>query len=198
MLTSVKNIPDALIYEIDRGEPIYYREYQTVLDNKSTIENVMGSSLLQSAIITQLVLQLGSKLSHRFLLLTNELGIVFSDTSRRAADIALVSHERLKGRSLNNRYIDFPPDIVIEVDTKAELKETADTFSYYHTKTRQLLDFGVRQVVWIFTDLATIMVAEPDQDWQLIDWQKDIHVAGEVINVATLVEQVKSTYGLDM
>lgn len=194
MSTSVQHVPEALIYEVDRGEPIFYRGYQSVLNNGQPLEDIIGSSILQSAIITQLVLRLGAALSNQFLFLSNELGIVFSDASRRAADIALVRRERLSGKKLDNKYIDFPPDIIIEVDTKAEFDETTDTLSYYHTKTRQLLDFGVKQVVWIFTDLATVLVAEPDQDWQLIDWKKDITIAGETINLAALVEDIKKTY----
>lgn len=50
-----KKIPDALIYEVMDGKPIYYRGYKEVLSGKKSIEDIMASSTLQAFIITYLL-----------------------------------------------------------------------------------------------------------------------------------------------
>ena len=49
-----RNVPDYLIYEIMDGKPIYYRGFREVLSGKKQAEEIMGSSLLQSYIVTYL------------------------------------------------------------------------------------------------------------------------------------------------
>ena len=41
-----KKIPEALVYEIMNGKPIYYNDYQLVINKEKTIDEVMGSSSL--------------------------------------------------------------------------------------------------------------------------------------------------------
>jgi len=70
-----ENIPEALIYEIMDGEPLYYRGYKDVLNNKKSLDDIMGSSGLQSFIIQYILeilyIKVGRKLYH---FLTNEVG----------------------------------------------------------------------------------------------------------------------------
>ncbi|RME12022.1 MAG: Uma2 family endonuclease, partial [Aquificota bacterium] len=42
-----RRVPEVLIYEMKRGKPIYYRDYQKVLSGEKTPEEVMGSSKIQ-------------------------------------------------------------------------------------------------------------------------------------------------------
>lgn len=44
-------VPEALIYEMDEGTPIYYRGYREVLSGAKTTEQVMGSGILQAVLI---------------------------------------------------------------------------------------------------------------------------------------------------
>lgn len=94
----------------------------------------MGSSLLQAAIIGKLLQLIGLHFGDRYLVLTNELGILFSKKHRRAADIAIVDREKVKDKLLENRYLDIPPKVVIEIDTKADREQVEDTFGYFHQK----------------------------------------------------------------
>ncbi len=58
-------------------------------------------------------------------------------------------------------------------------------------KTDQLLDFGVEKVIWIFTDSEKVMVAQKDQNWQLLHWNKDVHVFDNAsLNIAELIEAI--------
>ena len=45
-------VPDYLIYEMMRGKPIYYKNYEKILNQQATFEEIMGSSGLQSLILS--------------------------------------------------------------------------------------------------------------------------------------------------
>ncbi|MEM6965713.1 MAG: Uma2 family endonuclease, partial [Bacteroidota bacterium] len=159
------NISDHLIYEMVEGKPIYYRGYQAYLNGNKQLEELKGSSYLQSAIITHLVFILMSKLnSNEYRVLTNELGLQFKN-GWRAVDIAIVEKEQLRLVQEKNKYLNIPPKIVIEIDTKAEMETPDDLYGYFHHKTEQLLEFGVEKVIWIFTSSEKVMIAEQQQDW---------------------------------
>ena len=151
----------------------------------------MGSSYLQSVIITRLVITLGGLLDlNKYEILSNEVGLQIDKNSWRAADIAICNKEKLKDIPLNNKYLQIAPEIVIEIDTKAHLEAIENPFGYYHDKTEQLLQFGVQKVFWIFTQNKKVMIAEKGADWITIDWTKDIEVfAGVAFNTAGIVEE---------
>ena len=189
--STVQTIPESLIYEMVDGQPIYYRGYQDYLSGEKQLEELMGSSFIQSMIVTRLVIALGGLLdSKKYEILTNELGLQFKNKSWRAADIAICRKEDLRAVALDNKYLGVPPQIVIEIDTKADLSEVPDSFSYYQKKTDQLLDFGVEKVIWIFTDTKKVMVAEPNQNWQISPWNKEVQVIDNVVvTLQKLVEE---------
>ncbi len=82
---------------------------------------------------------------------------------------------------LSDKYLEVAPKIVIEVDTKADLSEIPDSFSYYQKKTDQLLDFGVEKVIWIFTDTKKVMIAELNQNWQISPWEREILILDNAV-----------------
>ncbi|HMQ49590.1 MAG TPA: Uma2 family endonuclease [Saprospiraceae bacterium] len=179
MSSAVKTIPGHYIYELDEGKPIYYKGYKQDLSQNINLDP-KGSSLLQSLIITQLVVLLHQKLSDQYHILTNELGLQLSKGNRRAADIAIFEKKQLSTAQIANKYTNVPPKVVIEIDTKAEIEVIQDTFAYYNRKTEQLLGFGVKKVIWVFTDTQKVLIASPEQDWQLINWSKEIEIWDEV------------------
>ena len=149
----------------------------------------MGSSLLQSLVITRLVVAISQKLSTSHYIFTNELGLQFSKGNWRAADIAIYEKSQIDIKKVTNKYTKIPPKVVIEIDTKADIEDIKDTFNYYNKKTDQLLEFGVERVVWIFTDSKKILIASHKQDWTLINWSKEIQIFENfTINIAKLVE----------
>ena len=50
-----KKIPDAFIYEIMDGKPLYYKWYKEAIRTKQNAESVRGASSLQAFIITYLL-----------------------------------------------------------------------------------------------------------------------------------------------
>ena len=64
--------------------------------------------------------------------------------------------------------------------------------NYYNRKTQQLLDFGVKKVIWIFTGEQKIMVAEADQDWITSNWDKTIAIMDNIaINIQEIIDEAK-------
>ena len=49
---------------------------------------------------------------------------------------------------MNHAMRNIPEQLIYEmVDGKAELEEVKDSFSYFHKKTDELLEFGVEKVI---------------------------------------------------
>ena len=173
-----------------KGKPIYYKGYQDVLDGNKQFEELMGSSYIQSLIITNLVLLLGKKLPEAYRVLTNEIGLQFAKKSWRAADIAIFEKKKLKKSDKGNKYIGVPPEIVIKIDTKASIEEVKDTLGYFYKKTDELLAFGVKKVRWIFTDSKKVMIATKNTNWETHNWDKDIEIMkGIKVNIQQIIDE---------
>ena len=179
-------IPEALIYEMVEGKPIYYRGWQDVLKGEKTIEQIMASSLMQSYLVGEVFAATHVALRKKYILGTNEAGIKFKKGDWRAADICLWTKVSLKGTPLHDHYSQIIPEIVIEVDTKAD---TLTIPTYYLDKTKHLHKNGVRRVVWIFTSPEQVMVAEKGEKWTIQDWSESVEVAdGFMLNVKELID----------
>jgi Uma2 family endonuclease len=190
MKSAIQNIPDELVYEMVKGKPIYYKGYLDVLSGQKQLQEIMGSSYLQSLIITNLVLLLGKFLPNTYRVLTNEIGLQFAKKSWRAADIAIFEKKKLKTSAKENKYIGVPPKIVIEIDTKANIEEVKDTLGYFHLKTDELLDFGVEKVLWIFTDSKKVMIATKEKSWETHNWDKDISILNDIrFNIQQIIDE---------
>ena len=100
------------------GKPIYYKGYQEVMQGKKQPEEIMGSSFFLSLIISRLLRFLLNCLPEVYEVLTNELSLQFSKKHWRAADIAIYHKEQLRNIPLQNKYLEIPPKIVFEIDTK--------------------------------------------------------------------------------
>ena len=188
MDSSSQKIPEALIYEMDDGQPIYYKGYEEFISGGKEGRDVFAINLLQSSIITQLIFLLGDKLSQSFLVLTNQVGIELSKQSWRCVDIAIVDKVKAAMQKDHNKYLEFAPEAVIEIDIKASLDEISSPSSYFHKKTDQLLEFGIKKVIWIFTDSKKVMVAEPNRPWQTFDWDITFEVfEGIEANISIIV-----------
>lgn len=175
-----RKIPKELIYEMTRGSPIYYRDYDKVLAGGKTLEEVMGNSGLQSYLITLILNLLLSKLSDKYVVLSNEVGFKFPPKSRRNLDIAIFEKEKVKDSLLKDEYIAVPPKVVIEVDTKADLKKYGDVTHYINEKTDDLLGSGVERVIWALTKERKVMVAEKGKRWFITDWDDEINYIEDI------------------
>lgn len=186
-------IPDALIYEMDEGRPIYYRGYRDVISKTKTLEQVMGCSIIQSLLATLISYFVKENFPRNYVCLGNELGLKLGLHSRRNLDLAVYDKNLLPDRSVlfSNRYAQVPPQIVFEIDTKASLSDFDDPTDYYHRKTEQLLAFGVEKVVWVFTGSRKYLFAEPGQKWSIGNWTDDLELLpGIVLNIEQLLDTV--------
>ena len=186
-----KKIPKALIYEMRYGSPIYYRDYDKVLSGEKKLEEVVGSSGLQFWIIDLIVRFLHKSLdSRKYQLGYNEAGFKFAPRSWYNLDIGIWEKEEIKPFLKRNELVPIPPLVVIEVDTKADLRKFTTPQDYFHRKTQDLLDHGVERVIWIFTKDKKVWIAERGSPWLIVDWNYEIPIVeGLSFNLQKLTEE---------
>ena len=181
---------ESMIYEMDEGTPIYYRGYRQVLNGAKSPEQIMGSSILRSLVIKLIQEFLDRQLGQTHKALSNEIGIQYKKQSWRNVDIAVYSMKELSRnrRKIADKYASFPPDMVFEIDTKADLEPDKNLVAYAFRKTQQLLDFGVQLVVWIFTADEKFIIARPGQRWEIGNWNENIEIqSGLMLNISSLI-----------
>lgn len=186
-------IPTSLIYEIKDGKPIYYKDYDKVLQGEKHIEEVMGSSFIQSFIISVIVEYLFEKLDKKkYTVLFDEIGFSFNK-SKRSLDIAIYSNKDLKTINVRNTYIKIAPKVVIEVDTKADLKRYSNSFDFYvREKTQDLLDAGVEKVIWFSSYDKKVLIAQKSKDWIIKPWNKEVEIVDNIrLNLENLIKNKK-------
>ncbi|MPR34210.1 Uma2 family endonuclease [Salmonirosea aquatica] len=169
-------VPDYLIYEIMDGQPIHYKGYRDVMLGSKKFSEIMGSSALQSLIVTYLVVLLGNLLKgSKYRMLTSEVGIHLDKRNNLAGDVLIFDKERMPIESIGEHFANVPPKIAIEVDILADPSDI-DPTTYVFNKTQKLLDFGVEKVIWITTKAKKVTVATAHTDWQTMDWNREIEV----------------------
>jgi Uma2 family endonuclease len=191
MPTAVQHIPKQLIYEMIEGNPIYYKGYKEYLNGDKQLEELMGSSILQSFLVTKISFLLQQQLGADYEVYSGELGIQFGKNSWRSADIAIFEAALLTKIPLDNKYISVAPKAVIEIDTKAAVEAIENPFDYYYKKTDELLDFGVERVVWILTDSKKVMIAEKNKSkWEVCQWQESVLILNDIaINLEAIIQR---------
>lgn len=184
-------IPKELVYERIKGRPVYYKGYEEVLKGEKSLEEVVGSSDLQSWIIMSIIEFLLINLDKtKYKILSNELGFKAKDKSVYGLDIGIFEREKIK--ELKGKYIETPPEVVIEVDIKADLKGFEDNTDYIYQKINGLLSSGIGKVIWIFTKSKKVWIATKDKKWEISGWNEDIEILDNVnINIEKLLKEEK-------
>ncbi|MFN0239004.1 Uma2 family endonuclease [Hydrogenobacter sp. Uz 6-8] len=174
-----------------RGKPIYYRDYQKVLSGEKTPEEVMGSSKIQWFILYLIYSYLVQKLDrNRYIIATNEAGFKTTKGSWRNLDIAIFEKEKLLREGIDHRYTAVAPEVVIEIDTKADLTKYGDFMNYCREKTQELLDAGVKKVIWYTTFDKKVMIAEEGKKWFITGWDEEVEIIEDIkINLQNLLEE---------
>lgn len=193
MKTKYQSVPEVLLYEMIDGNAIYYNGYREVLSEKKTIESVIGSSFLQAILNARIVAWLHEHFSDKYLVLTSELGIQIDRNNWRLADIALLNKSLTSKIKAQEKYINVAPDFIIEIDTKAAIDEGGQIggLDYFQTKTDTLLNFGVKKLVWIFTQNRKILVAENGKAWIIDNWDNlALEFEGKKLNLNSLIEDI--------
>ncbi len=187
-------IPNALIYEVLNGRPLYYRGYKDVINGTRKPEEIVGSSSLQ-AILVSLIYghMLNNRDKKKYLPVTNEAGVHLDLNDNLSCDVAIFE----KGTfDITTKYFDIAPKIVIEVDVKIDLTDfDGIDYNYVAEKTQKLFDFGVEKVFWVFSKTRRLFVALPNQDWIFTNWSNDVPIMdGCVLNVKNLLDEEGIVY----
>ncbi|WP_457627619.1 Uma2 family endonuclease [Persephonella sp.] len=186
-----KTVPRELIYEMRYGSPVYYRDYDRVLSGEKSLEEVMGSSKIQAWIVSTIIEYLLKVLDKKkYKVLTNEAGFQWAPRSWRNLDIAIFDRKKLKKEKIDQKFIKTPPEVVIEIDTKADLRKYGDFMNYMREKTHDLLNAGVKRVIWFTTFDRKVMVAEKGKRWFITDWDDTIELMDEInLNLEQLLKE---------
>ena len=184
-----RKIPEALIYEIVDGRPIYYKGYKDVLNGKLNLEAVMSESSLQAWLKARLSILLFAALEPKgYDVLTGELGLILGKDSRRGADLSVFRSENLV---LDAHYAKIPPELIIEIDIQADLEDQSE-MEYVLRKIEDYLQFGIKKVIWIFTTNRVIMTATPQKPWLTLGWDANIETIEDfTFNIAKILEGKK-------
>ena len=75
----------------------------------------------------------------------------------------------------DTHYFDAPPLVNVEIDVEID-NTTVSDYDYIQRKTSNLLRFGVQRVIWVLSFSKQVIVAQPGEDWLVIDWHKDIEL----------------------
>ncbi len=166
------------------GVPIYRKGYKSVLNNSKTLQDIMGSSTLQSEIHMYLNSLLFAHFGiDRYAIYSNEAGLHIAKGNNLAGDIFVYDASVMRGDKISKQYADVPPLLAFEIDIEADL-EAMSEMGYISRKIEKLLRFGVQKVFWISTEARRVLVAESGSDWRTISWEKTIEIApGLTMNI---------------
>ncbi len=183
-------IPSYLVYETLDGAPVYYRGYRKVMEKKLKFEEIMAYGNLQAIFLANIRDFLQSLIGKKYLIMPGETGVHIELGTNPSLDLCVYPKKGHSIRNAVNKYSNVPPKLVIEVDTKADAAtfEEQDKGNYYLLKTKKLLDFGVEEMVWIFTDLEKVTIARPNQPWLTVDWKDEIEIMGHRFTIQQIIE----------
>ncbi len=187
---SEKNVPASLIYEVLDGQPVYYRGYEEVMAKTKTLDDIMGSSGLQSFLLACIMESMLEQLDRKkYKVLSNEVGIRFGKNDHASLDLAVVDRATLLDGGLQAHYLAFPPELVVEVDTKATPESFGSYESYMQLKTQKLLTFGVKEVLWVTSTAKKLIHARPGRHWITAPWADTLPLAcGLEFNLAAILK----------
>ena len=176
----IPKVPTYLVKEVLDDMPVFYKGYKAVLRKEKTIEDIMGASGLQIFIVRYLFRLLDRNLDDNlFYVFTGEGGLHLSKGTNLSGDVLVFDKQTLTPDLIDTHYLNIPPIIDIEIDVEID-NTTFSDFDYIQRKTDNLIKFGTQKVIWILTKTQKVIVAEPNKDWLMIDWQKDVEIMNGV------------------
>ncbi len=181
-----RKVPEHLVKEVIDGMKFYYRGYRQVLNGKKTLEEIMGWSGLQGIIVSYFTELLFKHLNlKKYRVIPGETGNHLSHRNNFSLDIAIFDRKVLTADKITPKYVDVPAYCVIEIDVQAEWEEgNMSDLRFIGLKTKKLFEFGTRKLVWVLSKSKKVIVAEPDKNWEIIDWDKDIElIEGITFNI---------------
>ena len=185
-----RKIPSNLIREELRGQALYYKGYKEVLNGTKQIEEIMGSSSLQSYLVSFLNAVIYHLIDRKkYILTTNETVLHLGHKNNLSTDIGIFLKENV---ILTDKYFNIAPEIAIEVDVKIETDKELD---YIFSKSEEMLSFGTKKILWIITKHKKIFVIEKGQTTQIVEWFDDIFLMEDItLNLKNLLDAEEIAY----
>ncbi len=192
-----QTIPKMLIYEEWDGQPVYYKGYRQVVDGEKQPEEIMGSSALQTYIVSIILKYLYRNLpDDKFFIGTNKAGLHLVKGTNLSSDILIYEKKDLKITKESLNYFNTPPYMIIEIDVQADVKELFHTeTNYFIRKTNRLREFGVQKVVWVFTEGKRLVIANDAKHWEMVTWDTEVEIAE---GVSVVLENLTKADGFDI
>lgn len=168
-------IPNALIWEVLDGQPLYRRGYVSVLRKLKTTDDIIGTSSYQALLTAYLNRLLIQNLDEDLYdIWTGEPGLHLKKNDNVSNDI--VVHAIVSAAHISTNYANYPPKLVVEIDIEID-PHSMPEIEYLQKKTAKMLDFGVERVVWILTYVRKVIVADRQKNtWLMVDWDADIEL----------------------
>ena len=194
---TTRKIPDYLVRETIDGIRFYYPGYRAVLNKTKTLEDIMPDSTFQGSLKTEIGYTLRHKLDPKqYRVIIGEAGLHLQLNENMGLDVAVFDKGVLTRDKINAHYADVAAELVVEIDLNVELPEKEkDLFTEYIVrKTKRLLAFGTKKVVWYLSSTRQILVAENSRSWQLLDWSEPVELMpGISVEIYLLMEAAEIT-----
>ena len=154
-----------------------YKGYKDVLNKTKTIHDIMPCSTLQATIIMYLNFLLIQKLGVSKHRIFTSSGSQFAKNVYYGLDLAVYDKKVLTSKKINKHFANVPPELVVEVDISVEL-EDLNEIEFINKKTKSLLAYGAKRVIWVTSASQKVLIAEGnnDEDWIFRDWNKDFEL----------------------
>ncbi len=188
-----KKIPEILIREVLRGEPLYYEGYRDVLSGLKKPEEIMGCSSLQSILLSILDFYIQSRINRKkYWLGGNEAGLHLGYKNNLSTDLGIFLKEKV---ILTTNYFEVAPEVSIEVDVKIDVTTLGEKLEYIFGKSEEMITFGSQKIIWILTKPKKIFVIAKDETTRVFDWHQEIEIIdGIVLNLKNLLNEEGVAY----
>jgi hypothetical protein len=118
------------------------------------------------------------------------LGVHLQKNDNVSVDIAIIPREMYQPSRFRGKYINYPPTVVVEIDINIDpIASFGNNDEYVNIKTQSLLDFGVEQIIWVFTRSRKIMVAPKIGPWLTMNWVDTVSILGHSFSIEQLIEE---------
>lgn len=187
-----RKIPAILVKETIDGIDFYYKGFRSVLSKTKKLEDIMADSGLQTDIKSYLFGKLQALDRKQYKVYMREVGSHVDHRSNMSLDLAVYDRKLLTPDKITAKYIDVTPKLVIEVDVNVEAREKSTNLfeEFLLRKVRKLHAFGTEKIIWIFTKSKTVIVARPNNIWEVLKWDTEVELLDHItFNVAEYLEE---------
>lgn len=183
-----KKIPQNLIREVLRGEPLYYQGYRDVIKGLKKPEEIMGCSSLQSVLVSIIDFFIQSRINRKkYWIGGNEAGLHLGYKNNLSTDLGIFLKEKV---TLSTSFFEVAPEVSIEVDVKIDVTTLGEKLEYIFGKSEEMIAFGSKKIIWILTKPKKIFVISEKEVTKVFDWNTEIEVIDNIqINLAQVLEE---------